>query len=51
MFYYFQVPKPGGVKRGWMRAYAVVCDFKIFIYEAANEKQTTNNIINVLDMM
>ena len=33
-----------------MRAFAVVCDFKIFLYEAAGEKHSTNNIINVLDM-
>jgi len=45
-----RVPKPGGVKRGWMRAYAVVCDFKVFIYESHNEKQSTNNIVDVLDM-
>lgn len=47
---FIRVPKPGGVKRGWMRAYAVVCDYKIIMYEASGECHSTNHLIAVLDM-
>ena len=32
-----QIPKPGGVRKGWQRAYAIVCDFKIFVHEPGTE--------------
>ena len=34
---WIQVPKPGGVRKGWQRAYAIVCDLKIFVHEPGAE--------------
>lgn len=34
---WIKTPKPGGVRRGWQRAYAVVCDFKVFLHEPSND--------------
>lgn len=47
-----RVPKPTGVKKGWQRALAVVCDFKLFLYEIAEGKasQPTVVVSQVIDM-
>ena len=33
---WIKIPKLGGVRRGWQRAYAIVCDFKVFLHEPSN---------------
>uniref|UniRef100_A0A8C6GL06 Serine/threonine-protein kinase MRCK alpha n=1 Tax=Mus spicilegus TaxID=10103 RepID=A0A8C6GL06_MUSSI len=47
-----RIPKPAGVKKGWQRALAVVCDFKLFLYDIAEGKasQPTSVISQVIDM-
>ena len=45
-----QIPKPGGVKRGWMKTFAVVCDFKIIFYEVTGSSQVSNTMLQVIDM-
>lgn len=34
---YVRVPRPGGVRKGWLRIYVVVCDFKLFLYDTNSE--------------
>ncbi|XP_077567517.1 serine/threonine-protein kinase MRCK alpha isoform X2 [Stigmatopora nigra] len=47
-----RVPKPTGVKKGWQRAMAVVCDFKLFLYEIGEGKITQPSVVvnQVIDM-
>ncbi|XP_071334725.1 serine/threonine-protein kinase MRCK alpha isoform X2 [Trachinotus anak] len=47
-----RVPKPTGVKKGWQRAMAVVCDFKLFLYEVGEGKSTLPSAVvsQVIDM-
>lgn len=49
---YPQVPKPTGVKKGWQRAYAVVCDCKLFLYDLPEGKSTQPGVVasQVLDL-
>uniref|UniRef100_A0A1X7VNS0 non-specific serine/threonine protein kinase n=1 Tax=Amphimedon queenslandica TaxID=400682 RepID=A0A1X7VNS0_AMPQE len=48
---WIQVPKPGGVKKGWTRAYAFVCDFKIFCHEPSNDVHSpANGVFNIFDI-
>ncbi|KAM4522872.1 serine/threonine-protein kinase MRCK beta isoform 3-T3 [Odontesthes bonariensis] len=37
---YVRVPKPSGVKKGWQRAFAVVSDCKLFLYDILEGKST-----------
>ncbi|XP_019586446.2 serine/threonine-protein kinase MRCK alpha isoform X16 [Rhinolophus sinicus] len=47
-----RIPKPAGVKKGWQRALAVVCDFKLFLYDIAEGKASQPSVIvsQVIDM-
>ncbi|XP_077861643.1 serine/threonine-protein kinase MRCK beta [Saccoglossus kowalevskii] len=47
-----KIPKPGGVRKGWMKQFAVVCDFKLFLFEMPEGKnaQPTTFLTHVIDM-
>ncbi|XP_064412674.1 serine/threonine-protein kinase MRCK alpha isoform X2 [Latimeria chalumnae] len=47
-----RVPKPAGVKKGWQRALAVVCDFKLFLYDIPEGKASQPSVVvsQVIDM-
>ncbi|XP_014447700.1 serine/threonine-protein kinase MRCK beta isoform X2 [Tupaia chinensis] len=49
---YVKVPKPTGVKKGWQRAYAVVCDCKLFLYDLPEGRSTQPGVVasQVLDL-
>ncbi|KAH9523079.1 Serine/threonine-protein kinase MRCK alpha, partial [Bulinus truncatus] len=48
---FVKVPRQGGIKKGWMREYLVVCDFKLFLYEVPADKNTPNHLLQqVIDM-
>nr|KAF6485444.1 hypothetical protein HJG63_010642 [Rousettus aegyptiacus] len=46
------IPKKGGTKKGWQRALAIVCDFKLFLYDMDEEKDLKPNVVvsQVIDM-
>lgn len=49
---YVKVPKPGGVKKGWMRQFVVVCDFKLFLYDISQDRNALPSVCvsQVMDM-
>ncbi|KAB0352161.1 hypothetical protein FD754_017018 [Muntiacus muntjak] len=38
------IPKKAGMKKGWQRALAIVCDFKLFLYDM-NEEDSKPNVV------
>ncbi|XP_077409706.1 serine/threonine-protein kinase MRCK beta isoform X6 [Vanacampus margaritifer] len=49
---YVRIPKPSGVKKGWQRAFAVVSDCKLFLYDVPEGKTTQPGVVAslVLDL-
>ncbi|XP_017770239.1 PREDICTED: serine/threonine-protein kinase Genghis Khan isoform X2 [Nicrophorus vespilloides] len=49
---YVKVPKTGGVKKGWLRQFVVVCDFKLFLYDISADRNAlpSVHVAQVLDM-
>nr|XP_020670749.1 serine/threonine-protein kinase MRCK gamma [Pogona vitticeps] len=49
---FLSVPKPSGVKKGWQRAFAVVSNFKIFLFDVPEGKtsQCDVAVMHVTDM-
>lgn len=41
---YVKVPKLGGVKRGWIRQFVVVCDFKLFLYDISSDRSALPSV-------
>lgn len=51
----FQVPRLGGIKKGWIKQFVVVCDFKLFLYDIREDRSNVSTsasiVVNqVLDM-
>ncbi|XP_063233759.1 serine/threonine-protein kinase Genghis Khan [Bacillus rossius redtenbacheri] len=49
---YVKVPRTGGVKKGWVRQFVVVCDFKLFLYDISADRNALPSVYvsQVLDM-
>ncbi|XP_072165583.1 serine/threonine-protein kinase MRCK alpha-like [Diadema setosum] len=49
---FLRIPKPGGVRKGWMKQFVVVCDFKLFLFDVFEGRngQPTNDVSHILDM-
>ncbi|XP_063737622.1 serine/threonine-protein kinase MRCK beta isoform X3 [Eleginops maclovinus] len=49
---YVRIPKPSGVKKGWQRAFALVSDCKLFLYDVPEGKTTQPGVVAslVLDL-
>ncbi|XP_043929523.1 serine/threonine-protein kinase MRCK beta-like [Protopterus annectens] len=47
-----RIPKPTGVKKGWQRAFAVVCDCKLLLYDLPEGKSTQPGVVasQVIDL-
>uniref|UniRef100_A0A8C5RNH6 Non-specific serine/threonine protein kinase n=1 Tax=Laticauda laticaudata TaxID=8630 RepID=A0A8C5RNH6_LATLA len=46
---YLSVPKPSGVRKGWQKAFVVISDFKIFLFDAS-EGKISQGVMHVTDM-
>ncbi|XP_047551780.1 serine/threonine-protein kinase MRCK alpha-like [Lutra lutra] len=46
------IPKKAEARKGWQRALAVICDFKLFLYNMDEEKDSKPNVVvsQVIDM-
>jgi len=44
-----RIPKLGGVRKGWMRQYAIICDFKLFVHnvQADTPKMTVTHLFDI----
>ena len=45
-----RVPKPAGVKKGWIKQLMIICDYKIFFYEAIIDKLQNLKINQIIDI-
>ncbi|CAI9734870.1 serine serine/threonine-protein kinase MRCK alpha-like isoform X1 [Octopus vulgaris] len=48
--YFAKIPRPGGIKKGWIRQFIVVCDFKLFLFDATHDiAHTTHQVLDMRD--
>ncbi|PVD25745.1 hypothetical protein C0Q70_13405 [Pomacea canaliculata] len=48
---FVRVPRQGGIKKGWVREYMYICDFKLYLFEVPENKNYPSQYIQqVIDM-
>ena len=47
-----KIPRPGGIRKGWLEQCVVVCDFKLFLYDMNPSRGNQASLIvnQVIDM-
>ena len=47
-----QIPRPGGIRKGWLRQFVAVCDFKLFLHDVSPDRPTQASVTvnQVIDM-
>ena len=45
-----KVPKPNGVKKGWLKQLMIICDYKIIFYEPSIDKSQSFKIVQLIDI-
>ena len=45
-----KVPKPNGVRKGWLKQLMIICDYKIFFFELTIDKSHTFKLVQLIDI-
>ena len=45
-----KVPKPNGVKKGWLKQLMIICDYKIMFYELSIDKFQSFKFVQLIDI-
>ena len=47
---WIKVPKPNGVRKGWLKQLMIICDYKIFFFELTIDKSQTFKLVQLIDI-
>ncbi|KAI6651223.1 Serine/threonine-protein kinase MRCK alpha-like [Oopsacas minuta] len=45
-----KVPKPNGVRKGWLKQLMIICDYKILFYDISIDKSHTYRLVQFIDI-